>query len=613
MKDIEMAYVQKENKLKRSITRREFLASTGALYFSVVTNQIFTGSFLRNKQSSQTPNILIIITDQLAQKGVGAYGNQDVETPNINSLANRGLRFSNTYTACPLCQPSRASFWTGRLPHETGVVSNKANEKIPSNMTTLGEIFLNAGYETIHFGKQHDAGSLRGFTCIEEEEKEVEGSDAWPVTGDTKRDRDTTLKSMEWLSKSHDKPFLAVVDLNNPHNICKWVGFNEGPHEDVPISIPLPPLPDNFEIVDLPQRPLPIQYLCCTHRRLRQACEWSESNYRHYLAAYYHYTNRVDTEIGLILDALYSTPAGEKTLIICMADHGDGIAAHRMTTKHISFYEETTRVPLIFTGPGIKGSDKLIAEPLVSLIDILPTLCNYANLTVPSGLQGKSLLPWLTDQVTEKEHEYVVSQWSNEYDEAITPGRMLRTERFKYIKYLEENGEEFYDLTSDPGEKMTLINNPNYNEALEKHRQLFKKYLEETNDPFLNLSVYVYPKLRKAHPLGYMHHNQPLTVKFGQINSTEIHNFFCQVNPNPFNASINIQYSLPDSGKITVKIYNQLGEELITLADTVKSAGLHSVNWNGHDIHGRFVATGNYFCRIKFNGHILTETITLVR
>ena len=80
-----------------------------------------------------------------------------------------------------------------------------------------------------------------------------------------------------------------------------------------------------------------------------------------------------------------------------------------------------------------------------------------------------------------------------------------------------------------------------------------------------------------------------------------------------FNTNINIQYGLPDSEKITVKIYNQLGEEIITLADTMKSAGLHSINWNGYNAHGRVVAAGSYFCRIKFNGHILTETITLVR
>ena len=117
-------------------------------------------------------NIVVFLLDQLTWRGLPAYGNTFVKTPNIDRIAEGGLLIDGCYTACPLCQPARAALWTGRYPHETGVLSNgrKWPEKgIPEFMPTLGETFTKAGWQTVHFGKTHDAGALRGFTCEPEE------------------------------------------------------------------------------------------------------------------------------------------------------------------------------------------------------------------------------------------------------------------------------------------------------------------------------------------------------------------------------------------------------------------------------------------------------------
>ncbi|HUU27676.1 MAG TPA: sulfatase-like hydrolase/transferase [archaeon] len=495
----------KKDWTKGNITRRDFLAGAGGISLAVAA-KIAAGQEI--PLPKERPNILIIISDQLAQRAVGAYGDQWAETPNIDSLAARGVRFSRSYTNCPLCQPSRASFWTGRPPHETGVDSNGMNYPvpiIPESMPTLGSIFKAGGYETIHFGKQHDAGSLRGFKLIEPREVEIEASAAWPVNSDSKQDPYAAEKCAEYLKQPHEKPFVAVASLNNPHNICGWVGENAGVHQDIPIPLKLPPLPDNFEIHDLGTRPLPIQYLCCSHRRLEQASHWSETNYRHYLAAYYHYLGLVDTQIGVILDALYSTPEGRNTLVVFFADHGDGMASHRMVTKQVSFYEETTRIPLIFAGPGVKNHNKIIQEPLVSLLDLVPTLCDYAGLAVPDDLHGKSMLPWLKGERSENGHQYVFSEWQTEWGYTVSPGRMIRSGKFKYTRYLEGNGEELYDLEKDPGEKRSLIHDQSYAEELKKHRLLLEEHLKKTADPFLSLTVKA-DKRWRSHPLGYPNH-----------------------------------------------------------------------------------------------------------
>jgi len=456
-------------------------------------------------------NILIIMTDQLAQRAVGCYGNKDVSTPNIDSLAVSGVRFNKAYTACPLCLPARASLWSATLPHDTWSVSNAGDYKngiVGDDIPTLGSIFKDAGYETMHFGKTHDNGTLRGFDCIATEKSVITGSnmgsEAWPTDYDSELDDLTVKTGVDYLNKSHDKPFVMVADFNNPHDICNWIGTFREEHEDINPPGKLPELLDNFEINDIEKLPIPIQYLCCSHSRLAMTAPWPDETFRHYLAAYYHYIHRADTHVGMILDALKNSDAAENTLIVFAADHGDGMGAHRMVTKQVSFYEETSCVPMIFTGPGIIGKNTAL-EPLVSLSDIMPTLCDYAGLDIPAGIYGKSIFPYLQGKIPVEEREYVASEWMTEWGHTIEPGRMIRTSDYKYTRYIENDGEELYDLVNDPGETRTLIDDPNYQKILEYHRKLLNEHVEKEQDPFFTLEYKVDKKWR-SHALGYSNH-----------------------------------------------------------------------------------------------------------
>ncbi len=458
---------------------------------------------------NQPPNLLLICADQLAQRAVGAYGDPWARTPHIDSLARAGVRFANSYTPCPLCLPARAAYWTGRTPHQTGVTSNGRLLEIPpipDDWPTLGSLFAKAGYECVHFGKTHDAGALRGFRV---EPWGAIKDDRLPAhlgaNNDTFQDIHTTRACVEYLNGRPTAPFLMVADLHNPHNICGYVGANRGPHEDQPIPGPLPELPDNFEDADLAKRPLPIQYICCSHNRLAQAANWSRENYRHYLAAYYFYLELVDRQIGEILAALEASGQRDNTLIVFYADHGDGMASHRMATKQVSFYEEVSRIPLVFCGPGVAGANRLIERPLVSLLDLLPTLCDVAGVRTPHGLWGRSLRPWLAGQAAASPHAFVAGEWYSEWGFTISPGRMIRSPRYKYTRYLEGDGEELYDLVADPGETRNLADDPAHAAALAEHRSWLNQYVHDTDDPFFSLAVKVDPRWR-SHPLGYPNH-----------------------------------------------------------------------------------------------------------
>ncbi|MEG1586417.1 MAG: sulfatase-like hydrolase/transferase [Bacteroidales bacterium] len=458
--------------------------------------------------AQEKPNILIIQCDHLTQRVVGAYGETRGVTPTIDRIAAQGVVFTNAYIGCPLSQPSRAGLWTGLMPHQTNVRSNSDipfNKTIPDHIPTLGDLFTKAGYQAVHFGKTHDMGALRGFSHKEPTAKPFNDPN-FPVNQDSFLDVGTCEDVTDFLSKPHDQPFICIADFQNPHNICGFIGaLTNGQAPDIDTT-QLPGLPANFEVQDWSKIPTPVQYICCSNRRMFQASHWSDRDYRHYIAAFQYYTRMVDKQIDQVLQALYSTPNGKNTVIVLLADHGDGMASHRLVTKHISFYDETTRIPMIVSGAGIKNQAKIKNEPLIqATTDLLPTLCDISGIAIPDCKPGISFYPLLKGEKMEKQHPFVASEWHSEYDVIYTPGRMIRSKQYKYTHYQEENGEELYDLKNDPGERINLAYDPKYKKILRQHRELLKNYTVNTNDDYYSLKANT-KDCGRQHTPGYPSH-----------------------------------------------------------------------------------------------------------
>lgn len=462
-------------------------------------------------QAQEKPNFLIIQCDHLTQRVVGAYGETKGCTDAIDQVAAQGVVFANAYVGCPLSQPSRSALWSGMMPHQTNVRSNSAapiNPMLPESVPTLGSLFSEDGYEAVHFGKTHDMGSLRGFRHKEPVAKPFNDPE-FPVNNDSFLDVGTCEDAVTYLSNPPKEPFICIADFQNPHNICGYVGENKGVHTNSPTSSPLPELPANFEVADWSSIPEPVQFICCSHRRMTQAAPWSKENYRHYIAAFQHYTKMVSKQIDRVLKALHSTPAGRNTIVVILADHGDGMASHRMVTKQISFYEEITNVPFIVAGPGIKQQKKPVDDLLTQpTIDLLPTLCDLAGIPVPAEKPGISLAPTLIGKKQTKTHPYAVSEWHSEYEAITSPGRMIRGPRYKYTHYLEGNGEELYDLHTDKGEQNNLAKNPKYANVLAEHRVMLDDYINRTKDDYRTLRVDA-DKQWRSHTPGYPSHKGP--------------------------------------------------------------------------------------------------------
>lgn len=452
-------------------------------------------------------NIALFILDQLTWRTLPAYGNDFIKTPNIDRIAEDSLCIDGCYTTCPLCQPSRASFWTGRYPHETGVLSNgkKWPEKgIAHDLPTIGETFLKAGWQTVHFGKTHDQGALRGFECEPEKEKQIGEEDkAFPLNVDSFRDAYTVKAACNFLEKRQDeRPLFLVTDLVNPHNICGWVGANKGVHKGEQSPLPLPPLPENFNFDDIENRPLAVQYICCTNNRQAQAAGWTPDNFKEYLRAYYYYLSLADRSVGAVLDTLEQNGyTSENTLFILMSDHGDSMAAHGLVTKQVHFYEEITRVPMIFKGAGVQPGKQ---EGIASLLDLFPTLCGWAGIETPKGLQGVDLSSVLKGEKL-PEREYVACEWHTEWGYTVSPGRMIRTERYKYTRYIEDEAEELFDLAKDPLEMKNAAKDPVYADVLKRMQELLQRHEERTEDPFETLQ-WKADKRWRSHLAGYQNH-----------------------------------------------------------------------------------------------------------
>lgn len=459
------------------------------------------------------PNILLISCDQLSADALRVAGNRFANTPHIDALVARGTWFSRAFSNCPLCMPQRASFWTGRLPHQTGTLSNGGAFPalpVPESMPTAGSLLREAGYHGVHFGKMHDNNALHGFECIPCGEVPVEAEHPiFPLDRDTFIDRDTRLKATAFLRDYNGaQPWIAACEFNNPHNICSWVGRFQNRTPLPEWGGPWPDLPANWNLPD-PEwaaRPLPIQYLCCAHNRQAQAAEFDEAHIRAYLLAYHHYLSRVDAEVGAVLAALARRPDAGNTVVIFFADHGDAMCGRGLVTKHTSFYEETMRVPLLLAGPSIPAGATV--DHLVSLLDLLPTLCDLTGVKPPDGLFGRSLLALAKDPQAAPPHDYVPAQWHTEWGHTIEPGRMIRTRDYKYIRYREGNGEEFYDLVADPGEMVNAISDARYAGEIARHRTLLERCLRESGDPFHELSWKADPRWR-SHPPGPRHHRGP--------------------------------------------------------------------------------------------------------
>jgi choline-sulfatase len=436
------------------------------------------GCGLPGPRAASRPNILLLITDQQSSTMMSAAGNPWLKTPAMDGLAQTGVRFERAFSANPVCLPSRFSMLTGRYPSAIGV---RINEDKPTDAVNsfparaMGNLVRPAGYETVYGGKVHLPGPMNklgecGFEKVLTKD-EREGLAEQCVT---------------YLRGPHTKPFLMVASFINPHDICFMairdyaqslpqsakaktanpdgrLGMRVPPEIDEALKMPpgvseaefyakyCPPVPPNFDIPK--EEPDAIDWLAKLRPFREHAREkWSPEKWRLHRWAYCRLTERVDAQLNQVLTALHATGLDENTVVIMTSDHGDHDAAHRLEHKS-TFYEESVHIPLMVRAPGQKNAGSVIHEPLISNgLDILPTICEYAGVAAPGGLQGKSFRPFVEGKTPR--------QWRDTVFSETEMGYMVADRRYKYCAYDPDKGkrrDSLVDLQNDPGEMQNLV------------------------------------------------------------------------------------------------------------------------------------------------------------
>ncbi|MCY3650521.1 MAG: sulfatase-like hydrolase/transferase [Acidimicrobiaceae bacterium] len=457
------------------------------------------------------PNVVLIITDQQTRATISAYGNQRTRTPHMDTLAAGGIAFEKSYCSSPLCSPGRASIVTGQMPHTAGVDVNDL--PVRDGIANLGEIFSDAGYETVWAGKWNlpesfptEPDAIPGFENVEWQRRpypsveQILAGDSSPVGEQelyrdlgTSMDADITDAAVRYLAGAPREPFLLAVSLYNPHDICFWIidrdhdllprAPTDGPLDE------LPDLPDNFDAVaDEPEfvRWMRKQEAVIPDfgwNELRWTDSWDERHWRRYLYAYDRLVDLVDVQIGRVLSAISDAGVQDSTLVALTSDHGEAVAAHRWATKQM-LYEEPVTVPLVLRWPGEIPAQRFDRSHLASGVDIVPTLCDYAGVTAPDGLAGESLRP-VIDDPTLAGRDFVVAELQPSALRMELKGRMLRTRRYKYMAFSAgADAEMLFDLESDPLETVNLAGSAGHESVLADHRALLAAWTRLTDDPF---------------------------------------------------------------------------------------------------------------------------------
>jgi arylsulfatase A-like enzyme len=457
-------------------SRRRFLRGAAAAAVVTATKR------LRASPTHDRPNVLIITTDQQFADAMSCrIGSRYLHTPNLDALVAGSLVFRRAYSANPICMPSRTSMVTGRYPVTTGIETNGPAALDAARFPSLGTVFARSGYATAYFGKWHlpypiQAKDAHGFHEMH--------ADAVFKNHDRNVDTQTAAEAAQFLATKRSQPFLAWVSFLNPHNICEWArGENlpQGPIGPAPAAESCPPLRANHG----PQKNEPD--IMTLMRRSYQSNpmfpvgDFDDAKWRQYQWAYYRLIEKIDAQIGVVLQALHDNHLDENTIVVFAADHGDCQGAHGWNQKTV-FYDESARVPFVIRYPGVVrtgDSDHLVNTG----IDLMPTLCSLAGIERPAAGDGMSLMKAATQKGARDPRTYIVA--SNDMDQGaaidgIIPhanGRMVRSQRYKYCAYDHgEQRESLVDMESDPGEMVNLAGDPQQHKILQQHRQMLAEW-----------------------------------------------------------------------------------------------------------------------------------------
>jgi len=420
-------------------------------------------------------NVLFIISDDLTSTALSCYGNKVCKTPNIDSLAERGTRFTQAYCQGTYCGPSRASFMSGYYPHATGALGYKSPRPQIGNRVTWSQHFKNNGYYAARVSKIYHMGVPGG---IEQGGHGADDEASWterfnskgpewraPGDGETLQnnpdgkkpavggntfvvveadgddlvhsDGKTAKKAVELLHLHKDKPFWLGVGFVRPHVPFVAPRSYYPPFKPYSKMVLPPKIPGDWD--DIPKAG--INY--CTSSNMKMDVRRQKKA----VGGYYASVAYLDAQVGKVLTALDEAGLRDNTIVIFTSDHGFHLGEHDFWAK-VSLRDESSQVPLIISAPGKKPA---VCNSFVELLDLYPTLVSMCGLEAQKRLQGKDVSKMLDDPShSVRDAAFCVAP--------MRKGFLLREKDWAYIQYGEkaDKGIELFDMQKDPKQYVNL-------------------------------------------------------------------------------------------------------------------------------------------------------------
>jgi len=429
-------------------------------------------------------NVLFVVVDDL-NDWIGFFNTHpQVQTPNLDRLAERSMVFTNAYCPGPICNPSRTAFLTGLLPSTTGIYTNNdqwRRSRPAMEAEAMPELFKRGGYRTMWSGKLFHTrlGSAR-MNAMWDDMRDANGGygpmpkgrsmpahikrpglfefGVWDGSDKDFPDVRNADRTIERVGQSHDKPFFAVLGFYRPHN--PWTApqrfFDMYPEDEVVIPEVL-----EDELDALGEYAKALAAVPVDHREIRDGGFW-----RPIVRAYLASVSFMDWNLGRVLDALESGPNADNTMIVLFSDHGFHLGEKEHWAKY-ALWEKTTRTPMMILVPGLEPG---VCSHPVNLMDLYPTLVEMCRLPLPKQeLQGRSLRALLEDPESEWPWPALTTYRRNDH--------AVRTSEWRYIRY-NDGSEELYKHPEDYHERNNLADDPQYAELKTKLAEWFPKVNE---------------------------------------------------------------------------------------------------------------------------------------
>lgn len=490
----------------------------------------------------ERPNIIIMYSDDHTAQTIGAYQEaldyglklDHTPTPNLDRLADNGMRFDNAFVTNSICKPSRAVLLTGKHSHKNKVWSNR--ESIDTSLVTFPKLLHKNGYQTAMIGKWHLGTEPKGFDYYEvlKGQGPYYNPEMRTPDGDVKRHGHTseiiTNSALSWFKKQRndDEPFMMMYNPKTPHR--NWLPgpkhLDDYKGRDLPeapslyydysglaspasdqemeianhmgwgwdLKLPRNPYNDKTggwdylvrrnDLTEEQQNMIKEAYKESNQELFDNIDQWSDKEllqwkYQRYVKDYLRVIRGMDDGIGRVVDYLKRENLYDNTVVIYAGDQGFFLGENGWFDKRW-IYEESMRQPLIVHWPeGIEAGS--VNKQLVQNLDLAPTILDLAGVSIPNDMQGRSLVPLFKGDNPEwRDAVYYHYYEGSNRVHSVAKHYGIRTQNYTIAHYYEDDEWELFDMQEDPEQLNSVYGDPEYSDVQKR----LKQKLEEVQDKY---------------------------------------------------------------------------------------------------------------------------------